>query len=167
MKIKCSSTLVKHILLATVILFTACKRDRNYTNILLQEWEGPYGGVPAFDKMDVKDIQAAVEKGMELNLSEIEAIANSTEVPSFENTIEAMERSGAELDRVFTYYGIMSSNVSSPEFREIQAKLAPKLSVFASKISQNKALFNRIKSIYEASLIRPLAADKQRVIALT
>ncbi len=48
-------------------------------NVLLQEWNGPYGGVPAFDQMTVSDIQAAVETGMELNLAEIEAIANSTE----------------------------------------------------------------------------------------
>jgi peptidyl-dipeptidase Dcp len=78
-----------------------------------------------------------------------------------------MERSGAELDRVFSYYGIMSSNMSSPEFREIQAKLAPKLSEFSSKINQNKALFDRIKSVYEASLVTPLDADQQRVVELT
>ena len=93
---------------------------------------------------------------MELNLSEIEAIANSSEEPTFENTIEEMERSGSDLGRVFAYYGIMSSNVSTPEFREIQSNLAPKLSVFSSTISQNKALFTKIKTVYNASLITPL-----------
>ena len=113
----------------------SCKKDVNTQSekCLLQEWQGPYGGVPAFDKMAVKDIQEAVEIGMKLNLAEIEAIANSTEAATFENTIAAMERSGAELDRVFSYYGIMSSNMSSPEFREIQSDLAPKLSEFSSK----------------------------------
>jgi peptidyl-dipeptidase Dcp len=57
--------------------------------------------------------------------------------------------------------------MSSPEFREIQAKLAPKLSEFSSKINQNKALFDRIKSVYEASLVTPLDADQQRVVELT
>ena len=78
-----------------------------------------------------------------------------------------MERSGAELDRVFSYYGIMSANMSSPEFREIQGVLAPKLSEFSSKINQNKALFERIKTVYEASLVTPLDADQQRVVELT
>jgi len=147
---------------------TSCKETmKPEHNLLLQEWKGPYGGVPAFDQMNVSDIQAAVEKGMELNLSEIEAIANSSEAATFENTIAAMERSGAELDRVFSYYGIMSSNMSSPEFRDIQAILAPKLSEFSSSISQNKALFNRIKSVYDASLETPLEADQQRVVELT
>tara|TARA_B110001452_G_scaffold201331_1_gene171399 strand:- start:1351 stop:3483 length:2133 start_codon:yes stop_codon:yes gene_type:complete len=167
MKINKTNLLVKLVLLGTLTIISSCKKEMSNHNILLQEWQGPYGGVPAFDKMDVKDIQAAVEKGMELNLSEIEAIANSSEEPTFENTIEEMERSGSDFGRVFAYYGIMSSNVSTPEFREIQSNLAPKLSVFSSTISQNKALFTKIKTVYNASLITPLEADKQRVTALT
>ena len=167
MKINKTNLLVKLVLLGTLTIISSCKKEISNHNILLQKWQGPYGGVPAFDKMDVKDIQAAVEKGMELNLSEIEAIANSSEEPTFENTIEEMERSGSDLGRVFAYYGIMSSNVSTPEFREIQSNLAPKLSVFSSTISQNKALFTKIKTVYNASLITPLEADKQRVTALT
>tara|TARA_B100000767_G_scaffold66413_1_gene62789 strand:- start:4157 stop:6289 length:2133 start_codon:yes stop_codon:yes gene_type:complete len=167
MKINKTNLLFGLFLLGALSIINSCKEEMSCHNILLQDWEGPYGGVPAFDKMEVKDIQAAVEKGMELNLSEIESIANSNEQATFKNTIEEMERSGAELGRVFAYYGIMSSNVSSPEFREIQSNLAPKLSVFSSSISQNKALFNRIKTVYDASLINPLEADKQRVLSLT
>jgi len=133
---------------------------------LLQEWTGPYGGVPAFDKMEVADIQSAVEYGMEENLKEIEAIANNEAAPTFENTIEAMERSGAYLDRVFSYYGIFSSNMSSPEFREVQAVLAPKLSEFSSKINQNEALFKRIKTVYDNAQENPLDSDQQRVVEL-
>jgi len=169
MNINVPNSYLKVFCLSLITLIVSCKKDMKTTskNSLLQEWKGPYGGVPAFNKMDVNDIQEAVEVGMELNLAEIDAIANSTETPTFENTIAAMERSGAELDRVFTYYGIMSSNMSSPEFREIQAILAPKLSEFSSKINQNKALFDRIKSVYEASLVTPLDADQQRVVELT
>ena len=169
MNINVPNSYLKVFCLSLITLIVSCKKDMKTTskNPLLQEWKGPYGGVPAFNKMDVNDIQEAVEVGMELNLAEIDAIANSTETPTFENTIAAMERSGAELDRVFTYYGIMSSNMSSPEFREIQAILAPKLSEFSSKINQNKALFDRIKSVYEASLVTPLDADQQRVVELT
>ena len=168
MKTRIANSYAKLLVLSLITLMTSCKETmKPEDNLLLQKWEGPYGGVPAFDQMNVSDIQAAVEKGMELNLSEIEAIANSSEAATFENTIAAMERSGAELDRVFSYYGIMSSNMSSPEFRDIQAILAPKLSEFSSSISQNKALFNRIKSVYDASLKTPLEADQQRVVELT
>lgn len=136
-------------------------------NTLLQEWSGPYGGVPAFDKMKVEDVKEAVEIGMEMSLKEIDAIANNEEPPTFENTIVEMERSGEELGRVFTYYGIFSSNMSSPEFREIQAELAPKLSEYSSKINQNEKLFQRIKAVYEASQKEPLEPDQQRVVELT
>ena len=149
------------------ILSTSCTNSTtDQDNILLQEWTGPYGGVPAFDKMEVADIQSAVEYGMEENLKEIEAIANNEAAPTFENTIEAMERSGAYLDRVFSYYGILSSNMSSPEFREVQAVLAPKLSEFSSKINQNEALFKRIKTVYDNAQENPLDSDQQRVVEL-
>ncbi len=144
----------------------SCENNKSTTNVLLKEWTGPYGGVPAFDKMQVADIQSAVEQGMKENLEEIDAIANSTEAPTFENTIEAMERSGSTLDNVFTYYGILSSNMSSPEFREVQATLAPKLSEFSSKISQNQKLFERIKTVYENAQKNPLEDDQQRVVDL-
>ena len=86
---------------------------------------------------------------------------------TFKNTIEEMERSGKELDRGFSYYGILSSNRSTPEFRAIQTELAPLLSEFRSKITQNEKLFKRIKAVYDASLKNPLEADQQRVVELT
>jgi len=135
-------------------------------NILLMPWTGPYGGVPAFDQMKVADVKAAMLQGMELNLEDIEAIANNTEPPTFENTIVEMERAGEELSRGSKYYGILSSNQSSPEFRDIQTELAPIFSEFRSKISQNEKLFQRIKAVYDASQITPLAADQQPVVDL-
>ena len=104
---------------------------------------------------------------MELNLDEIDIIANNQDAPTFENTIEEMERSGKLLNDVYSYYGILSSNMSSPEFRKIQSELAPILSEFSSKIRQNKDLFNRINTIYEYSKSNPLSIDQQRVLELT
>ena len=136
-------------------------------NILMKEWTGPYGGVPAFDQMKVGDIKEAMTKSIDIKLSEIDEIANNQEPATFENTIEAMERSGKELERVFTYYGIFSGNLSSPEFREIQGEIVPLLSEYRSKITQNKNLFLRIKTVYENSKTTPLDPDQQRVVELT
>jgi len=162
--------------LSVIVLFSSCQKDQESTksnttvmsdNILLQDYQGPYGGVPAFDKMNIDDVKTAAEEGMKLNLEEIDAIANNEEPPTFENTIVAMERSGQALNNYFSYYGIMSSNVSTPEFRTIQSELAPKFSEFQSKISQNEKLFERIKAVYDASQDNPLEADQQRVLDLT
>ncbi|MCX7549036.1 M3 family metallopeptidase [Xanthomarina sp. F1114] len=164
---------IKTTVLCSLVLFASCKEDPKTPekimkdNILTQEWTGPYEGVPAFDKMSVDDIKSAVEEGMIEQLAEIEAIANNPEAPTFENTLAAMESSGKTLKRVFAYYGIMSSNVSSPEFRAVQAELAPKLSDFRSKISQNEKLFQRIKTVYQASQENPLEPQAQRVVELT
>ncbi|MBD0400054.1 M3 family metallopeptidase [Flammeovirga sp. EKP202] len=135
-------------------------------NPLLQEWQGPYGGVPAFDKMQLKDLQAAIEEGMAMKLKEIDIIANNSAAPTFENTIIPYEKSGAPLERAFTYYGIWRSNVSSPELREIAKNLAPKISDYSSKIKQNEKLFQRIKAVYEASQENPLEEEAQRVVDL-
>ncbi|HET8855395.1 MAG TPA: M3 family metallopeptidase [Salinimicrobium sp.] len=135
-------------------------------NELLEEWTGPYGGVPAFDEMELADLQSAIEKGMELHLEEIEDIASNPEPPTFENTIVALEKSGKPLNRAFTYYGIWSSNISSPEFRGIQEELAPKISAYSSEISQNEELFQRIKTVYQNSLENPLDPARQRLVEL-
>ena len=147
-----------------------CKQEAQETsmieNPLLQEWKGPYGGVPAFDQMKLEDVKTAILQGMDEKWIEIEAIANSDNPPTFENTIVELERAGQALDRAFQYYGIFSSNLSSPEFREIEAELAPVISEFGSKITQNEKLFIRIKSVYDAAQVNPLEADQQRVVDL-
>lgn len=158
------------LLFFTLMILASCKQEKKeliHDNILLKEWTGPYGGVPAFDQINIKDIKPAMLKGMELKLKEIDAIANNKELATFENTIVEMERAGAEFDRVNKYYGVLSSNMSTPEFREIKTELSPVLSEFNSKISQNEKLFQRIKTVYEASLENPLPTDQQRVLNLT
>lgn len=153
--------------------FMACSErgtknnDSMNNNPLLAEWTGPYDGVPAFDQMDVADLQAAMEAGMASHLDEIDAIANNPEPPTFENTLLAMEKSGEPINRVFVYYGIWSNNMSSPEFREVQDVLSPKIADYRSKISQDEALFQRIKTVYEESQSEPLPAEQQRVVELT
>ena len=163
--------------LGLIVFLTFVSNAQNYSNseidksmkdnVFLKEWIGPYGGVPAFDKMKSDELKQAMEIGMQLNLDEIDAIANNPKPATFDNTIVEMERTGKALDRVFPYYGILRSNMSTEETRKIQANLAPKLSEFSSKISQNKKLFERVKAVYDSSLKTPLEADQQRVVELT
>lgn len=136
-------------------------------NPLTAEWDGPYGGVPAFDQMDLTDLRPALERGMAQSRTEIEAIASNPEPATFENTIVAMERSGDILGRVFTYFSIWSSNMSSPEFREIQREMAPVLSAFNSEITQNKELFARIQAVHDGEEFDTLSPEQQRMVQLT
>lgn len=136
------------------------------TNLLLAEWTGPYNGVPAFDEMDLTALEGAVLAGIEAHLAELDAIAADENAPSFENTVIPMEQSGRALDRVFSYYGIWSSNLSSPEFREVQGRVVPKLSEYSSKIVQNEALFRRVKTVYESDDLKQRSASEQRLVRL-
>jgi len=136
-------------------------------NLLLAEWTGPFQGVPAFDKVKLSDLKPALEAAMASNLAEVEVIANNPEAPSFANTIVEMEKTGAQLNRIFTYWGIWSSNMSSPEFRAIQGEMAPKLSNHFSAINQNEKLFARVKAVYESDEMKSLRPDQQRLVKLT
>ena len=136
-------------------------------DLLLAKWQGPFQGVPAFDKVSQTGLVAAMDKAMADKLAEVELIANNTDGPTFENTIVAMEKTGAELSRLFTYYGIWRSNKSSPEFRALQSEIAPKLSTFYSKINQNDKLFKRISAVYNSEATKAMSPANQRLVLLT
>ncbi len=162
------------LLVGATALVAACRSNErtnalesNMSNPLIAEWDGPYGGVPAFDEARLADLKPALEAGMDLHLAEIDAIAQNPAPPTFVNTIEALERSGRDLNRVFTYFGIWSSNLSSPEFREIQGEMVPKLSEYNSKITQNAALFARVRAVYEGDEMERLRDDQKRLVWLT
>ncbi|MGB3726399.1 MAG: M3 family metallopeptidase [Glaciecola sp.] len=138
-------------------------KDTLPNNVLVKPFEGPYGGVPAFNEMSLADLKPALEFAMQKSLAEYEVIANNPEPPTFENTIVAMEKASKELSRIFIYWGIWRSNKSSAEFRAIQRDMAPQISAYRSKISQKKALFERIKAVYESDEMATLTVEEKRI----
>jgi len=169
-------TTTRSIGIAALILFSACQDqpEKQTANIqesqnmpqMLEKWDGPFEGVPAFDQMEVGMIKPAITQGMKKHLAELDKISKQEAEPNFENTIVTMEKAGKPLDRAFTYYGIYSSNKSSEEFRSVQKDLAPKIADYQSKILQNEKLFQRIKSVYDQAQKKPLGDQKQRTLEL-
>lgn len=135
--------------------------------LLLAKWQGPFQGVPAFDQVTLAGLIPAMETAMAEKLREVALIANNNEAPTFDNTIVAMEKTGAELKRLFSYYGIWRSNKSSPEFRALESEIAPKLSAFYSKINQNNKLFKRISAVYHSDETKAMSPANQRLVLLT
>lgn len=135
-------------------------------NPMLPEWTGPYGGLPPFDKVRVADFKPALERGMESNLKEIDAIANNPQAPDFDNTIAALERAGGELDRVSTIYYIYAANMGSKDFDAVQAEMNVKLAAFYDKITQNEMLFKRIEQVYNSPKKKKLKPEQQRLLWL-
>jgi peptidyl-dipeptidase Dcp len=132
-------------------------------NPLLAPWTGPYGGVPPFDKARVELLKPALEAGMAQQLAEIDRIANDPAAPTFENTIAAMERTGRQLDRVATVYGIYSSTLNDEAVQAVEREMAPKLAAFSDQITQNAKLFERIAAVYETREQAGLTPEQQRL----
>ncbi|HTK59493.1 MAG TPA: M3 family metallopeptidase, partial [Sphingomicrobium sp.] len=118
-------------------------------NVLLKEWTGPYGGVPPWDQVKPELFPEAFQVGIDQLLAETDAIANNPAYPSFENTIEAMEKSGRTLDRVQALFGVMTDNMSTPAYQALDKEWSPKLSAAYDKINLNSKLFARIATVYE------------------
>ncbi|KRB54461.1 M3 family metallopeptidase [Flavobacterium sp. Root186] len=142
------------------------KTQIDLNNPLLQEWSGAYGGVPDFTKYKISDFKPAIEFAIQEKLDEIEAIANSTEEPTFDNTIVALELSGEKLDRIHAVYGIYRSNLSSPEFNVVDTEMSPKLAEISDKLYQNDKLFLRIEKLYNAAESKKLNDEQQRLLWL-
>ena len=118
-------------------------------NVLLDKWSGPYGGVMPFGKYKVEDFPAALDKGFEMARADIKRIADNTNPPTFDNTIEALEKSGKALDRASTIFFIHDSNLNNDQIAAMTKKYAPEFSKFSDEINQNPKLFARIKAIHD------------------
>jgi peptidyl-dipeptidase Dcp len=116
--------------------------------------------------MELGALKPALEAGMAAHLAEIEAIAASSEPATFENTILALEGAGRAFDRVETYWSIWSGNLSSPEFRAIQAEMAPRLAQYRSEVTQNPKLFARIRAVYDGLPKAALGPAERRLVEL-
>ena len=134
------------------------------TNPLLDDWIGPYGGVPPFAEVRVTDLEPALEAAIVAQLATVDAIAKNPAAPTFDNTLAAMERAGRALDRVATLYYVWSSAMSSPDFQVVERTMAPKLATFRDQITQNKQLWQRIATIWKNSA-RSCNNEEQRRLA--
>jgi len=163
---------MRNLITGSLVLLVALTMTSNTTihsnamtdnNPLLAKWEGPYGGVPPFDRVQVALFKPALEAAMAEQLDEIQRIANDPASPDFENTIVALERSGDTLDRVSTLYGVWSATMSSPDFQVVQREMAPRLAAFSDQITQNEPLFKRIEAVYNSPAKARLTPEQQRV----
>ena len=119
---------------------------------------------PEFDKIKNKHYTPAFEKGMADHMAEMETIANHNVNPTFNNTIMAMETSGALLDRVSTVFFSLTSANTNVEMENIRSEMAPKLSAHSDQILLNGKLFHRVKTIYEQRDQLGLDKESKRLV---
>jgi peptidyl-dipeptidase Dcp len=119
---------------------------------------------PAFDKIKDADFQPAIEAGMKDQLAEIEKIANDPNPPTFANTLEAMERSGALLTRVTKVFFNLSQSNTNDTIQKIKSEEAPKLAAHSDNIFLNPKLFARVKALYDQRDSLKLDAESRYLV---
>ena len=134
-------------------------------NPLLQPWpNAPFDGVAPFDKVRIEDFGPALEASLAERRREIDAIANNKSAPTFENTIEALERSGQTFSRVASLFFTWASSMSSDAFQKIEAEWTPKLSAAGDEITLNPALFKRVDAVFNSPEKAKLTPEQQRLL---
>ncbi len=155
------------LILLAAVMITACntgsKEKAAGENPFFTEYDTPFG-VPPFGEIENAHFLPAIEKGIEEQAAEIEAIVNNTAAPDFGNTIAALDYSG-ELIRKVTgvFYNYNSSNTSE-EIQAIAKDIAPRLSAHYDNINLNPALFKRVKDVYENRASFDLNGEQMRLL---
>ena len=119
---------------------------------------------PHFDQIKDSDFAPGFDAGMAQQLAEMEAIANSAEAPSFQNTIVAMEKTGQILDRATGVFFNLVGTDKNDARDKLQSDYAPKFSAHRDAIVLNPKLFARIKSLHDARASLGLDAIDQRLL---
>ena len=145
---------------------TQSSKDNSMTdpgNPFFAEFDTPFG-VPPFDRINHRHFMPAYTAAMEIGRQEIEAIAGNTEEPTFENTLEALERSGKMLTRVSSVFGNLSGSMTNDSIQSIQKEVSPLLTRYRDDIRLNKALFTRISDLYERRESLGLSVEQMQLL---
>ena len=117
-------------------------------NPFFEKYNTPHGTVP-FDKIKAEHYEPALHEGIRRHISEINAITDNPETPTFANTVLAYEKSGELLKRVATVFNNLYSAETNDTLQALAQKLMPIFSEHNNDISLNEKLFERIKTVYD------------------
>ncbi|WP_294303965.1 M3 family metallopeptidase [uncultured Chryseobacterium sp.] len=131
--------------------------------ILTEKFNTPYHSAP-FDQINNEDFLPAFKELIQKSEEEIDEIVNNPTEPTFENVIEALAYSGEQLDRASNIFFNLNSAETSDELQKIAQEVSPILTEYSSKISQNEALFNKIKKVYDEKEKYSLNEEQQMLL---
>jgi peptidyl-dipeptidase Dcp len=114
---------------------------------LLDPWTGNHGGTPPFDEINSDLFEPGIAKAMDLDRTEIAAIAGGGDPASFDNTIVALENSGRSLGRAASVFGTFTATMNDKTMQQIETETMPKFAAFDDEVIQNDKLFARIKTV--------------------
>lgn len=163
---------MKHSLSITLLaasalaLTTGCQKEKMHENPFLTEYATEYG-IPPFDLITYDDYLPALKAGIEEQNEEIKAITDNDSTPTFDNTILALDRSGAILDRVLPVFYALEESNSSDEMVKIGEEFHQLYQAHADEMMMNDALFGRVKYLYDRRDSLGLAPDQHLLVEKT
>lgn len=131
-----------------IFLLTSLGVSQESENPLLREFNTPFG-VPPFDQIKEEHFLPAIKTGIEIHKKEIESIVKNPEPPNFENTIEALEKSGRLLQKVVDVFSVLNGCMTNDNMQKIAKEVAPMMAKHMDEIRMNPELFKKIKAVYE------------------
>ena len=135
-------------------------------NPLLSEWTDRFE-LPPFVRIQPQHFGEAFDTALRDDRADVDAIADSSAPASFENTIAALERSGATLNRVASVFFNLSGAHTNSEIQALERDLAPRLAAHANETTMNAGLFRKIETLYEQRADLELTAEQTRVLEKT
>ncbi len=136
------------------------------TNPLLADWADPFG-LPPFHEIAPEHFRPAFEAALAQARAETEAVASDPAPPDFANTVEALERTGATLDRVCAAFYTLAGAHTNSEIETIQTEIAPQLARFSSETLMDERLFARVEALWRARDALDLAPEMARLLEIT
>lgn len=133
------------------------------SNPFFEPWATPFG-MPPFDRIRAEHLPAALERGMREQIAEVAAIAGNPKPPTFANTIAALERSGALLERASNVFSNLVSSLGTDALEQIERDFAPKLAQHAARIALDPALFVRVDVLHARRHDLGLTSDAVRLL---
>ena len=151
--------------LTTMSLLAACytPSEESAENPFYQKWDTPYG-VPPFEQIKDEHYMQAFEDGMAQQLEEVASIANNTEDPTFENTIEAYEKTGDLLGKTSRVFFNLTSAHTNDSLQGISRAISPMLSAHNDKIFLNDRFYQRVKALYDQKDETDLSIEQAKLL---
>ena len=166
--------LISGLILVSAALLSACNQQEPNNNDPAMTNGNPllsnstlYMQYPPFDAIADDHYKPAIEAGMKEQLDEILAIASNPELPTFENTIVALERSGATLARASRVFYYLASAHTNDTIEQVRAELAPAMSAHSDAILLNSELFDRLGAVYKNRTELGLNSEDLRLVEET
>ena len=132
-------------------------------SILNTRFNTPFNTAP-FSKIKTEAYLPAFKKAIENAKNEIDQIVENSALPSFENTIEALDYTGEQLDRISSVFFNLNAAETNDAIQKIAQEVSPLLTEFSNDIALNVALFERVKSVYNAKETLSLSKEQQTLL---